>query len=311
MSCPVILGAVQESRYRFGFNGQERQTELGPSYTTAEYWMYDGRLGRRWNVDPVIKPWRSSYDAFSNNPLIYIDPLGADDIFYMNNKGKLAMYRTKEGTEIKIQTAEGKFTLSQLPLTTNENRKMAAKIISHYAKQANLNGIVGLLSGNKKSSENPAFAATSQTKENKGKLVTYVNTNGGINSKLNDYNNLMNTLEHEDLHKINNDVAKQEKGIYSFKEHADIYLKQMDTDIFKVTTQPHKNNTVVQYFSFALAAKFNNEISNEDLFNKMTSFNANSSYSITINKEYTELSIYNSKNAKIYTVTKENIPKKP
>jgi hypothetical protein len=69
--------------YRYGFNGQERETQLNPSITSAEYWFYDGRLGRRWNVDPVVKPWRSPYDAFRNCPLLFIDPNGDDD-FYDN-----------------------------------------------------------------------------------------------------------------------------------------------------------------------------------------------------------------------------------
>ena len=46
--------------YRFGFNGQEKDDEIfgstGTSYT-AEFWQYDARIGRRWNVDPVDKPW--------------------------------------------------------------------------------------------------------------------------------------------------------------------------------------------------------------------------------------------------------------
>jgi len=38
--------------YRFGFNTQEKTLEVNPSHSTAFYWEYDGRLGRRWNVDP-------------------------------------------------------------------------------------------------------------------------------------------------------------------------------------------------------------------------------------------------------------------
>ena len=38
--------------YRFGFNKQEKEVELGDGVTTAEFWMYYGKLGRRWNVDP-------------------------------------------------------------------------------------------------------------------------------------------------------------------------------------------------------------------------------------------------------------------
>jgi RHS repeat-associated protein len=61
--------------YRYGFNGQERETELDESTTSAEYWMYDGRLGRRWNVDPVVVsiPFISPYACFNNNPIWFID----------------------------------------------------------------------------------------------------------------------------------------------------------------------------------------------------------------------------------------------
>lgn len=63
-------------KYRYGFNGQEKEPELGTSFTTAEFWMYDGRLGRRWNQDPVPLVYESNYSTFGNNPIIYIDPDG-------------------------------------------------------------------------------------------------------------------------------------------------------------------------------------------------------------------------------------------
>ncbi len=62
--------------YRFGFNGQERETEINPSVTTAEYWEYDGRLGRRWNKDPKPNPSISVYATFENNPILYKDTDG-------------------------------------------------------------------------------------------------------------------------------------------------------------------------------------------------------------------------------------------
>jgi hypothetical protein len=39
--------------YGFAFNGQEKDDEVsGAGNTmTAEFWEYDTRLGRRWNVD--------------------------------------------------------------------------------------------------------------------------------------------------------------------------------------------------------------------------------------------------------------------
>ncbi len=66
--------------YRYGFQGQEKDDEIvgkGNNYT-AEFWQYDSRLGRRWNIDPVVKYHESPYAAFANNPIWFIDPNGAD-----------------------------------------------------------------------------------------------------------------------------------------------------------------------------------------------------------------------------------------
>ena len=64
--------------YRYGFNGQENSTEIAANTTTAEYWEYDSRISRRWNVDPVYK--NSPYECFANNPIAYADPSGLDSI---------------------------------------------------------------------------------------------------------------------------------------------------------------------------------------------------------------------------------------
>jgi len=76
--------------YRFGFNGQEKDDEITGttgSHYTAMFWEYDSRIGRRWNIDPVMKPWESSYSTFSNNPIWFTDPLGNDTIkFGEDNK---------------------------------------------------------------------------------------------------------------------------------------------------------------------------------------------------------------------------------
>jgi RHS repeat-associated protein len=76
------------SSFTFGFNGQEQDNEVsgeGNSYT-AEFWQYDSRLGRRFNTDPVIRHYLSGYVTFSNNPIIFVDPLGNTD--YYNSKGR-------------------------------------------------------------------------------------------------------------------------------------------------------------------------------------------------------------------------------
>jgi len=79
--------------YRYGFGGQEKDDEVngvtGSSYT-AEFWQYDSRLGRRWNVDPITYPWQSSYAAFNNNPIYFTDPLGL-----FGTRGKAKEFKKK------------------------------------------------------------------------------------------------------------------------------------------------------------------------------------------------------------------------
>ncbi len=64
--------------YRYSINGQEKTPEIGPNTTTAEFWQYDARIVRRWNVDPVFKENESPYATFGNNPIWSVDVNGAD-----------------------------------------------------------------------------------------------------------------------------------------------------------------------------------------------------------------------------------------
>lgn len=65
------------SEYRYGFNGQEKTPEVKENSTTAEFWQYDARLGRRWNIDPNPVVGLSIYATFFNNP-IYINDIKGD-----------------------------------------------------------------------------------------------------------------------------------------------------------------------------------------------------------------------------------------
>jgi hypothetical protein len=65
-------------KYRYSHNSHEREDAIFEGAQSAEYWMYDSRIGRRWERDPVVKPWESPYAAFSNNPIVFADPKGLD-----------------------------------------------------------------------------------------------------------------------------------------------------------------------------------------------------------------------------------------
>ncbi len=64
--------------YRFGFNGQHKDNEIAGTgnHNTAMFWEYDTRLGRRWNVDPVVNPSVSLYSVMEGNPILRNDPNG-------------------------------------------------------------------------------------------------------------------------------------------------------------------------------------------------------------------------------------------
>jgi RHS repeat-associated protein len=93
-----------KKEYRFGFNGQEKTDEISGkgNHNTAKYWEYDTRLGRRWNIDPVVKPKESGYSTLGNNPIKYFDPFG-DDIVnkhedQKNNQSKIDDLSLKLGS---------------------------------------------------------------------------------------------------------------------------------------------------------------------------------------------------------------------
>ncbi len=83
--------------YRYGFNNQEKEPELG-DYYAFEYRIHDARLGRFLSVDPLVKVTMHTYSAFNNNPIRYNDPTGMiaedpGDIYssdgnYLKNDGK-------------------------------------------------------------------------------------------------------------------------------------------------------------------------------------------------------------------------------
>ena len=112
--------SLSSKGYRYGYNGQEKDNEVygqDNSYT-AEFWQYDPRSGRRWNIDPAsdLKPWMSPYHAFSDNPILNIDLNGAvDDNYHIYADGRVEVERTEDpinnyyyhdedGTETKIAT---------------------------------------------------------------------------------------------------------------------------------------------------------------------------------------------------------------
>lgn len=103
---------VSTKPYRFAFNGQTRDDEVygvTGSLNTAQFWEYDTRLGRRWNLDPKPTVGISDYACFANNPIWFTDVLGDSSVF--NNKGGKIHYDPKD-KDLRVFMKDGdKLTL--------------------------------------------------------------------------------------------------------------------------------------------------------------------------------------------------------
>jgi len=102
--------------YRFGFNTQEKIDEIhgapGTHYT-AQFWEYDARIARRWNMDPITMPFQSPYSVLNCNPIFFIDPNGDKPIGkhikdFFHNIGTL-FTREKWGSHGGLNRAGNKF----------------------------------------------------------------------------------------------------------------------------------------------------------------------------------------------------------
>ncbi len=87
-------------KYRYGFGSQEKDDEIsgeGNRYS-ADFWQHDSRLGRRFNLDPVIKDWESPYACFSDNPIYFTDIKG-DNSNPFNGDERKTNYKKEDGTQ--------------------------------------------------------------------------------------------------------------------------------------------------------------------------------------------------------------------
>jgi hypothetical protein len=141
--------------YRYGFNGQERSDELNDDSYTAEFWEYDSRIGRRWNVDPKVHEYESPYATFADNPILFTDPNGdqAESGDPVNPKGEalklhsltsnIQLNGANAGTvigsdNVKALAAEGSinaFTIGNRTFTARYSTKSGE--FTRYADQDN------------------------------------------------------------------------------------------------------------------------------------------------------------------------------
>jgi hypothetical protein len=123
---PMPGRSYADQEYRLGFNGMFKDDEIGGpggSYT-AEFWQYDSRIGRRWNIDPAFEqyPAESPYLVFHDNPIYYTDPYGDDPPEEALGPGDKVIFRidfTRKGARRKINANSSGpvLTMTVSPLT--------------------------------------------------------------------------------------------------------------------------------------------------------------------------------------------------
>ena len=69
---------AQSGVHRYGFNGMEKESLVVKGAYSAEHWQFDGRIGRRWNIDPILREWEGHYTCLRSNPILWVDPNGDD-----------------------------------------------------------------------------------------------------------------------------------------------------------------------------------------------------------------------------------------
>jgi RHS repeat-associated protein len=85
------------SAYRYSMNGQEKDTDIDSNHTTALYWEYDSRIGRRWNLDPMDMADISGYACFGNSPIAIVDIDG--DVPELPKDGKKGDTHSENGND--------------------------------------------------------------------------------------------------------------------------------------------------------------------------------------------------------------------
>nr|WP_262901665.1 RHS repeat-associated core domain-containing protein [Edaphocola aurantiacus] len=114
-----------KDRYKFGFNGQEKDNELkgkGNSYD-FKFRMYDSRLGRFLSQDPLMKvyPWNSVYAFAENTPIQSLDLEGAEKYHYTLGFNKSGQSHIK--TEWKTDLIERVWSWSDFGYKTVRNQR--------------------------------------------------------------------------------------------------------------------------------------------------------------------------------------------
>ncbi len=208
MEMPGRLNPATGSTYRFGMNGQMKDNEFtgqDGAHTTAMYWEYDSRIGRRWNLDPKPTIGISDYSCFGNNPILNVDLSG--DSWHKGSVAKANNYKTN--TTNRLNETNNKIT------SLNNQRTMAQ---GDESELAGIDSKLGELTQTK--SELEGALQEFSIMENSSTVYKLTNVIGGAG--LTKYKNGMVCMEYSDnqsmAHEMKHGFQYENKEL-SFNAH--------------------------------------------------------------------------------------------
>jgi len=287
------FGSVMEGRsfvgdtsawYRFGFGGQLKDDEIygkGNTYS-AEYWEYDARVGRRWNVDPEGIEWQSPYSVLRNSPILFIDPKG--NIWDPAHEGT---------SESEAQKLENK---------AKNSKESAAKSISKYDKHIKRLLRRQSFFGESQRRSGKINYAKERVGELKQDIAHYDNTLSEIN-EMRSHPDFIYRLKSHNENTLNGQVY-YDGGVIVIKypeNHYDLMAQEMkhghqiitgDVDLNKISTDAGLlldiGDEIASYqrglaYSFDLSKPLYNQINRDYLIKRKTSYAMLPTENLTVN----------------------------
>lgn len=199
-------------------------------------------------MDPLAEKYYhiNPYTYVANNPINAIDPDGRD-IIHLNGKGTIVGVQNDGKSHITIMDNGKARSLSDYSinrtLTTwnNRNRQVVANIAGHYGNQVGINNVGATY--------NEGGIAHHDPKDNG--IWIAPGADGKVSNLLNDKNNLMNVLVHEQKH-----IDNHADGVSgSYESHVGVYIHQMEDNSFSETTSEFQDGMVGNMIGYLQGVK--------------------------------------------------------
>ena len=257
----------------YKFNGKQFDEETGLYYYGARYLNPVTSLW--YGVDPLAEKYQASgsYLYCRQNPVRRVDVDGNDEV-HINGDGRIVKVINDHSVYITIVDPKGnRHSLSSYNISPyfwgigrGDNRQIVANIAGYYAKQAGVHGLVGA-----KGNEILGILAYYDPSD-KGIWLQPSNSDGTVDSWLDNKYDLMNILQHEYFHKLDD----QRNAYKNHLLHASVDERASRTRTFAHTSDKLKLNVAIEFSELVMNAYYQpNNNTKADVMNLIDKYNRN------------------------------------